>query len=186
MKKELKILLLTSVLFFLAGGLLGPIYAVFVQEIGGDLLTAGTAYSIFAIATGILIYLISKIENRMKHIEVFVTLGYGIKSIGFLGYLLITSPIHLFIVQIIMGIGEAILTPAYDGLYTKHIQKGKTVYEWGVWESLTWITVGIAAIIGGFVAKVYGFQVLFVFMLIASVLGTISSSALLIKKHQNL
>ena len=43
MKRKLKILLMASALLMLAGGLFGPIYAVFVEQIGGDLLTAGGA-----------------------------------------------------------------------------------------------------------------------------------------------
>ena len=50
MQRKLKILLFASALFMLAGGLFGPIYAVFVEEIGGDLLTAGGAYAAFSIA----------------------------------------------------------------------------------------------------------------------------------------
>ena len=43
MQRELKILLASSMLIQLATGMFGPIYAVFVEQIGGNLLTAGTA-----------------------------------------------------------------------------------------------------------------------------------------------
>ena len=62
MKRELKILLLTSSLFMFAGGLFGPLYAVFVEGIGGNLLTAGSAYSVFAVAAGASIFFISKYD----------------------------------------------------------------------------------------------------------------------------
>ncbi|MBU2639985.1 MAG: hypothetical protein KKG75_04770, partial [Nanoarchaeota archaeon] len=75
MDKELKILLMTSALFILAGGLFGPIYAVFVEEIGGDLLTAGAAYSVFAIVTGGIIFFLAKWEDKVKHQEKLVVFG---------------------------------------------------------------------------------------------------------------
>ena len=54
MNKNLKLLLLTASLFLFAGGLFGPIYAVFVEDIGGDLLTAGAAFGTFSIVVNTL------------------------------------------------------------------------------------------------------------------------------------
>jgi MFS family permease len=159
----------------LAGGLFGPIYAVFVEEIGGDLLTAGAAYSGFAIAAGILIFLISRWEDHVKHKEKLIIAGYVFSCIGFAGYLLIKAPVHLFIVQIIFGLGEAVGTPAFDGMYSKHLDKGKFISEWGLWESMSYITLGVAAIAGGFLANTYGFKFLFWIMLGLSILGLVAS-----------
>ncbi len=182
MHKKLKILLLSQALFFLAGGLFGPIYAIFVQEIGGDLMTAGIAYSIFAISAGVLIYLISRWEDHVKHQEKLVIFGFALSALGFLGYLFVQRPLDLFIVQIIFGIGEAINTPAYDGLYSKHLDKGKFASEWGLYDSMQRIMVGIAAVVGGFLANAYGFSVLFVLMALLSVIGFAASCMLIIPK----
>jgi len=132
MKRQLKILLITSALFNLAAGLFGPIYAVFVEDIGGDLLTAGAAYAAFSIGAGVLIFLLSKWENRVKHKERCIVAGYILSCIGFGGYLFVKAPVHLFMVQIILGLGEAVTTPAYDGVYSRFLDKGKFVFEWGL------------------------------------------------------
>ena len=156
MQKVLKILLLASGLSLLAGGLFGPIYAIFVEQIGGDILTAGTAYAAFAISAGVLIFVISRWEDHIKYKETLVIMGYALGCFGFLGYLLIQDPLDLFAVQVIFGIATAIGTPAYDGLYSKHLDKGKFVSEWGLWESMNYILVGISAAVGGFLAKFFG------------------------------
>lgn len=184
MQRELRILLLSSALFLLAGGLFGPIYAVFVEEIGGDLLTAGTAYSVFAIAAGIIIFFLSRWEDHIKHQEKLVIIGYALSCMGFLGYLLIRKPLDLFMVQIIFGVGEAIGVPAYDGLYSRHLDKGKFISEWGLWESMNYLVLGVSAAVGGFLAKLYGFRFLFVIMLILSVLGLIVSIFLVVRKKR--
>ncbi|RLI99439.1 MAG: hypothetical protein DRP06_03480 [Candidatus Aenigmatarchaeota archaeon] len=184
MQKELKILLLSSGLFMLAGGLFGPIYAVFVEEIGGDLMTAGTAYGTFAIAAGILMFFVGRWEDRVKHQEKLIVIGYGLNCLGYFGYLFIRNPMDLFLVQIIFGIGKAIETPAFDGVYSKHLDHGKFVSEWGLWDSTTYIAFGISATIGGFLASIYGFKVLFVIMFVLSLFGLFISMLLMVEKKK--
>ena len=182
MQKALKILLLASGLSILAGGLFGPIYAIFVEQIGGDILTAGTAYASFAIVAGVTIFLVSRWEDHIKYKEKFVVMGFALGCFGFLGYLLIQDPLDLFAVQIIFGISVAIGTPAYDGLYSKHLDKGKFVSEWGLWESMNYILIGISAAVGAFLAEFFGFRFLFFVMLALSILGFIISIFLFSKK----
>jgi len=184
MKSQLKILLVTSALFNLAAGLFGPLYAVFVKEIGGDLLTAGGAYAAFSLGAGVLIFFLSKWENRIKHQERCIVAGYVLSCIGFAGYLFVKTPIHLFAVQIILGLGEAVTTPAYDGVYSRFLGKGKFVFEWGMWESMYYIIIGIAALVGGYLANIYGFSILFKIMLGFSILGLIVSLSLLNNKSK--
>ena len=184
MRRELKILLMASAFSVLAGGLFGPIYAIFVEEIGGDLLTAGAAYSIFAIASGVLIFLISRWEDHVKHQENLVILGYGLGCIGFLGYIFIRNPLDLFIVQIIFGFSEAIATPAYDGMYSRFLDKGKFASQWGLWDSMYYIVSGFAGLVGGYLALVYGFKFIFVIMFGLSLIGLFISSFLALRKRK--
>ena len=184
MQRELKILLLSSSLFLLAGGLFGPIYAVFVEQIGGDLLTAGTAYSAFSIAAGILILFISRWEDHVKHQEKLIAAGYALGCMGFFGYLLIQNPLDLFVVQIVFGAAAAILWPAYDGIYSRHLDRGKFASEWGMWEALDYIVAGIAAAVGGFLASIYGFRLLFVIMFLLSILAMLVSIVLIVQKKR--
>jgi len=179
MKKELNILLSASGFMFFAGGLFGPLYAIFVEQIGGDLLTAGSAYSVFAVSAGLLIYVISKWEDRQGHIPFFVFLGYIISAIGYIGYLFVKEPWHLFLLQIVFGLGQAIGAPAYDGLYSQLMDHGRYVSQWGVWESMTWIVTGIGAVIGGFIAAIFGFNTLFIIMAVLSGIGALIAARLI-------
>ena len=85
-------------------------------------------------------------------------------------------------VQIIFGIGNAIGTPAYDGLYSKHLDKGKFVSEWGLWETMNYVVLGISAIAGGYFATMYGFNFLFWAMFGFSLIGLFVSLFLIKKK----
>jgi MFS family permease len=98
-------------------------------------------------------------------------MGYGLKCVGFLGYLFVSNPFELFIAQIILGIGTAIGIPAYDSLYSKWLDRGKYASEWALWEAMDYIISAIAAITGGILVYLYGFQILFVGMFIFSLFG---------------
>jgi MFS family permease len=173
MNRTLKMLLLTTFIFYLATGLFGPIYAVFVEDIGGDLLTAGTAYAAYSVAAGLLIYLIGRWEDRSKHQEKFIAISMALGSVGFLGYMLITSPLGLLAVQALFGVQFAILAPAFDSLYSRSLDRGRYASEWGLSEASDHIVVGMAALIGGAIAELYGFQALFAVMLGISLVATV-------------
>lgn len=165
MPRALKILLFTDGLYFLAAAMLGPIYAVFVEKIGGDLLTAGTSFAVFSFVMGVLILLFGKIEDAfLKETELWICAGYLVTAVGFFCYLLIESPWHLFIVQAIIGIGRAISSPAYSAIYSKHLNYKKAAFQWGAWDSMTNLAIGGGAIVGSLLAATFGFQILFVIM----------------------
>lgn len=185
MKRAIKVILLSSFFASLAGGLFGPIYAIFVQGIGGNLIDAGTSYAVFSIVSGILIYVLGKWEDHVKHQEKLVVVARVMLVLGFAGYLIVRSPLQLFIVQAILGISEAVSTPAMDSIYSKNVSRKKSASEWGTWESMYAIVVGVAAIIGGVLAQEFGFKILFLIMFIISICSLIAS-LLLLKKIKTL
>ncbi len=182
MKRELQLLNVMSALFVFALGLLGPIYATYVAGIGGDMITTGTAYSIFAIASGALTFLLSRWENRSKHKARIMMYGFALGCIGILGYLFVSNPLELFAVQLVLGIAAAIRMPLYDALYSTYLDKGKYTAEWGAWEALNLIVTGLSALLGGMIAEWYGFNTLFALMFAVSLIGFFMSAALPTKK----
>ena len=186
MKRVLKVLLACTALFTIAGSLLGPVYAVFVENIGGDLLTAGSSYGVFMLVCGALLYVMSRYENKkQKYANYFIIGGYALTSIGFIGYLFISAPVHLFAVQAVLGVAGAINSPAYDGLYSKNLAKGKFVLQWGMWETTRYFAAGLGAIAGGAIAQFFGFRALFLTMAGISLLGLLAASLLLWKQRKN-
>jgi uncharacterized membrane protein len=171
MNRILRTLLLTDSFSILAAGMFGPIYAIFVERIGGDILDAGGAYAAFAIASGVFLFLISRWEDHVKHKEKLIVIGYSLGSLGILGYLFISAPIHLFLVQAVLGIAGAISSPAYDAIFSRNLDKGRFASEWGMYESMEYIVTAIAALSGAFIASLYGFPSLFLMMFFISLIG---------------
>ncbi len=178
MKRGLYFLLAADAWANLALGMLGPIYAIFVEEIGGDILDASWAYFAFTFTSGVMIYLIGRWEDRVKHKEKLIVGGYALTAIGALGYMFVDSQTSLIIVQVVLGIATAILNPAFDALYSHYVIKENETSNWGAWEGMGYIVAAIAAIIGGYTAHTFGFTALFVIMFVAALTGAIISLGL--------
>lgn len=175
MKRGLRFLLFSDAFQVLALGMLAPIYAIFVQKIGGDILDASWGYFTFMFTTGIVIYLISHWEDKIKHKEKLVTLGYVLTALGCLAYFFVSNQFQLLVAQVILGVAEAVQVPAYDGLYSRFIDHDRESSEWGDWEAMKYITTAVAALVGGYFANQFGFKALFVFMFISAFCSTLIS-----------
>lgn len=118
MKSLKRILLITDAFYLISSGLLGPIYALYVEKIGGDLLDASITFSLFMLTAAVVVFLFARWEDKSKHQKKFVVLGYGIGALGTIGYIFVDSPFSLFLIQIILGLSVALKDPAYDALFS--------------------------------------------------------------------
>lgn len=160
----LRILLITDGLVLFAAAMLGPIYALFVRDIGGDILDTGLAASVFTATAGVAVFLAGRLTDRVREDELLVALGYGIRAVGFFSYLLVDSVWMLLVVQAVIGVGEALCSPAYDALFSKHVEVGHSGSQWGAWEALNYFSLAIGALVGSIVVSLFGFPVLFTAM----------------------
>jgi len=175
MRNGLKILIVSDAFAGLALGMIGPIYAIFVQNIGGDVLDVGWAYFTFTFTSGVILYLISRWENKVLYKEKLVFIGYLINALGCLLYYFTDTKIMLFIVQAVLGIGIAVLSPAFDSLYSHFVKSDEEASDWGAWEAMGYIVAAIAAILGSLIVDAYGFRPLFLIMFLASLVGAATS-----------
>jgi MFS family permease len=182
MNKLIEILLVSSFFGNLAAGFIGPIYAVFVEQVGGDLVTAGLAYAIFAIVSGVLLVLLGKWEDHVNHKENLLVVSRILSIAGFAGYLFVHSPEQLFIVQIVLGVSLALGAPAFDSIYYKNVDKKDSAFEWGAWEGVYQIALGVSALIGGYIAQNFGFNILFIFMVIFGFFSLCATLALVLER----
>ena len=178
MHKQLKLFLVANSFFLLAAGMLGPIYALFVKEIGGGILVAGSSWAIFMIVSGLGIFIMGKIQDNMKKDKPVIITGYALESLGFLGYFFVSDVIHLFIVQFLLGISMVIQVPVFDSFYTKYLEKGRFASQWSAWEGLYFTITGVAALVGAFLVEIFGFKILFLIMFFLSLIGLIMATQL--------
>ena len=129
-------------------------------------------------------YLISKWENHVLHKEKLVIAGYALTALGCLLYYFTETKTFLIITQIVLGLGVAVVSPAFDAIYSNFIKKETEASDWGAWEAMGYIVTAIAAILGSFIASKFGFKILFLCMFAASLLGVIASFRLLGKPEE--
>ena len=106
----IRILLFTNALVLLAGAMLGPIYAIFVERIGGDILSASAAGSIFALSAGITTLVSGKFIDKIKNRKQIILAGYTLMGLGFIFYIFVDSVAGLLPVQILIGFSMALCT----------------------------------------------------------------------------
>ena len=179
----MKLFLIANSFFTFAAGMIGPIYAIFVNQIGGDVLAASGAWAVFMVVSGLGIFLMGRIQDNLKKEKPIIMIGYAIQSLGFLGYFFISNVIQLFIVQILLGISMMIQLPVFDSFYTKYLEKKKLASQWAAWEGMYFTITGVAALTGGFVVKIFSFKFLFLIMFGLSLIGLFLAAQL--KEKEN-
>ncbi|MCB9809672.1 MFS transporter [Candidatus Peribacteria bacterium] len=171
--KHIKFLLSTNGVILFSGALLGPIYALFVEEIGGDILDAGLAGAVFALSAGLTSLIVGFKGDTIQNKAHVLALGYGVIALGFFSYTFVNSMTTLLVAQVIVGFGEALYSPMFDALYSRHLDEGHFSSEWEIWECMNYWVSCIAALIGAFFVEQYGFTLLFIVMGILALLSAI-------------
>ncbi len=158
-----------------AEGIILPIYAIFVQGIGGSILDAGLALGIFLMGEGIFTYLIhNKKRTHKKKINLMV-FGWSVWLFGIFLYLIISNKWTLFLAQLFLALGNASADPIYDEEFASNTSKKTSEREWGLFEGGNSFVSGLSAIVGGIIASLFGFKILIYVMV-----GTAAISFILI------
>ena len=90
---RIKILLYGGNLWSLGAGMFGPLFAVFAERIGGDILDISWAWATYLIVTGILIILIGKISDKRNNKEKLMMWGYALNAVFTFGYIFVSNPL---------------------------------------------------------------------------------------------
>lgn len=166
MRKPVQILLLIAYLWLIADGLLGPLYAIFAEKIGGDILETAGAYAAYSIVSGVLHLFFGKIADKTKKAKRVMLGGYVLAGVSTLGYLFVMDAIGLFIVQIMLGVANAMSSSTWDGIYSKNVKNENAVTAWSFVEGGYAIIYGLSLIAGGVIITIFSFEVVFVLMAI--------------------
>lgn len=177
--RQTKILLRSDYVMVFGTGLLGPLFAVFTEKIGGDILDISWVWATYLIVTGIAIVIVGKISDHKVSKEKFVVAGFALSAILTFGYLFVSSPLHLFFLQFGLGIATAISYPTWDALYAHYEDRKHAGYNWGLVDGGEQIIPGVAILLGGLIVHFFSFQTLFIIMGSVQAFGAIYQARIL-------
>ncbi|MEK7627972.1 MAG: MFS transporter [Patescibacteria group bacterium] len=167
-----KILFWSSNIWALADGMLGPLFAVFAQQLGGDILSITWAWATFLVVTAVGTLAVGKMGDMFGGHHTLSVMGYFTTAFFTFGYLLVTTPFELFVVQAGLGLGLALSNPTWYALYDRYSGTGKhDGLVWGFATAGGQIAQACAIMIGGLIVTHFSFATLF------TIMGTLSLCA---------
>lgn len=168
LNRSTRLLLYGGTLWYLGEGMLGPLFAVFADRIGGDILDITWAWAAYLIVMGLLYIVVGRYSDRHpteeRGKERLMVLGYALNAIFTFAYLLVGSPLELLLVQASLGAAAALSAPTWDALFSRHLDHEEGGFVWGLAGGYKYIVLGIALLIGGFIVTNFSFTALFLTM----------------------
>ena len=173
MPRPIRLLLLASSLWYFSEGLLGPLFAVFTERIGGDLLDITVAWALYLVASGLAFLAVGRLLNRSRWKFRMIAVGYTLNTVFTFAYLLVADTLGLLLVQVGLGVAEAVATPSWDAYYASRLADTDDTFAWGIASGHTQLISGVAIAIGGLIANFISFEALFVTMGLISLAATL-------------
>lgn len=170
-KKNYRLYLYSNIIMSFAGGIFGPFYVLFIQQKGNGLENFGIAMGLLLIAQSLSAYFIGKYSDAFGRKPFFLAEGY-ISTITLLLYLFVQQTWQLYLLQIINGLTSGARSTAeisFLGDITEKKSRGRDI---GVYSALTGIVAGLALIFGGYVVGIFGIEIIFILVGIASFIST--------------
>ena len=178
-----RLLLWSSNLWALGEGMLGPLFAVFAQRIGGNILDITWAWAIYLGMTGILTIVAGRVSDGIWEWcgrERLLVAGYALNALCTFGYLFVSTPTHLFLVQAGLGLALALSRPTWFALYARYSPGEQTAgYTWGLVAGGESLILAIAILLGGYIVNHYSFHALFLTMGTVQVIATFYQARIL-------
>lgn len=163
-----------------AFGSFTPVFAIFLTDKiqGGSAEVAGFAMASYWLTKSAFQLPIARFLDRTDgERDDFYALigGYLVGSASIFLFTFASTAMHIYLIQALFGLSMAVAVPAWYGIFTRHIDKGETSFEWSL-ESVFSIGVAtaISGALGGIIATRLGFDVLFTGASILALIGATS------------
>ncbi len=160
-------------------GLLAPLFAVFVQSIGGTAVSIGGAWALFQIMSGIVIIGLGRVLGDGLRCRMLVLItGYAANAILCFVYPFVHAMHQLVVLQLLQGAALALTNPTWSSLFA-HYSQENGCDSWGSANGMFYIVSGIALIVGTGIVTLTSFSVLFVTMGIVQLATALIQSQIL-------
>ncbi len=164
MNKKIKYLLLSNAIFVLAGSILLPVYALFVQSINGGIELAGILFGLGFLSSSFTSLIVTRIHDGVRFENTMMKLCFFVRALAWLAIAFFPNLSVLLVAQIIIGITDGFGAPVFNELFSRYLDNKKHIKEWGIWQFLVGIAVATGSGLSGFIIASFGFPILFIIM----------------------
>lgn len=178
-KKALKILLISNNLWSLAEGMFGPLFALFADRVGGNILDVTWAWAGYLIVRGIASIAVGKVSDRWISKETLIVSGFALNALLTFGYLTVNSSAGLFLVESGLGLAAALALPTWSSLFARYSGKVKNGWAWGMASGTDDFVTAFGIVLGGIVVSKFSFTGLFLIMGLIQLLATLYQAKIL-------
>ena len=169
--KALGALFLYNGIFVGAAAMLGPLYAIYVVKFVDGVMAVSISWAAFLVSTSVFIYFVSKNGDSIKEKKYLLLMGIIIRTLSWILLIFVHSLVTLVLVQILLGLGEALGSPSFNALFAEHLDKNKHIKEYSNWLLISNLVSAAGILAGGVIVNSFGFKVLFLFMVFLSLIS---------------
>lgn len=177
MNKVVRTLILSDLFIMSSFGLVQPVFAVFMitHITGATVAAVGVAGAIALFSRAVLQIWVAKWtdEERGNCRELYtLVIGSFIIACVPFGYALSTTLWHVYITQLLYGMGQALSYPSWRVIFSRYADNQRAGYAWSVYDTTVSFGVAATAAIGGYLAEAFSFRWMFVVVGIFSFVGS--------------
>jgi MFS family permease len=164
MHRNIKLLLGSSIFIHMGLNILAPVYALYVQRVGGGILEASFSIGTYALLRGILYFGFAGLKESPKHHKPLLFIGYTLYALAYLGYIFAFLPLHLFLIQAVLAFADTILNPCWSAVIATSLTAGKERGIYSKFYGIRSMFEALGAFMGGIAVTYAGFTNTFVIM----------------------
>lgn len=144
------IIIFAEFVFTIGAALLGPLVAIFItKDIGAPVTVVGFSVAIYWIVKSILQLPVARYLDR-NHGEVddyySVLSGLAISTTAVYLYYFVQAAWHIYALQVLIGAGDALVVPAFQAIFIRHLDKNQEAFELALRSSFSY---GAGSAFGG-------------------------------------
>lgn len=176
--KVIKLFIVADLLLFTGWGVVAPLFAVFVVTDIRDatIVTVGAVSGVYWLTRSIfqvpIALFLDKTEGEKDDFYSLV-IGLMVIAVSAFSFMLATNIWHIYFITFVKGLGFALYTPPWNAIFSRHLDKGHTVFDWAIHSSIASFSIAIGGFVGGWIVLVAGFKTVFLLVGLSALSGAL-------------
>lgn len=177
MNRTMKLLLLSDIFVLTGFGLIQPILAIYINDggvTGGTMLTAGMASALFLFTKSLVQLPFGHYVDKQSSKSKWLILGTLLMAAVPIIYVSANSIYHIYLAEMIYGLGSGLAYPTWLGLWSANLDKGRESFQWSVYSTSTGLGTAATGAGGAALASLAGFYATFIMAGLLCLLGCLA------------